>query len=700
LIPREEVTLPLVTIWTTKANDLIRDIIVHPIPTDQNEQRGVIYSSWDGKIYCVSGENGSRIWSFKISTDEQPAENLAVVRAPNNEEYLAASFHNHIVLLDIKRGSPLWTKKSTSWIVDIKTADVNGDGIEEIILLTRRGTLQMYNYKGDLLFNRHVRYSHPTPLATFDINGDKLPEIIIPSNQNLLAIDARGHIIRSLKLPAKCYSLTIGRFLWDAGPLLLAGFSGGFYLIDNQGKILIKKTIQGMEPFFVVPGDVDGDLLDEIIIADWTKDAIYVFDVSQTKKRLSVHSLSKIDVGSNILEIKTGDIDGDGKDEILTLLDRIEKNFLIIKNSKTLYSLDSYPASKGLTIGDALGYGKGDIIVRAGRENVSLMIHVPRLYAPRIIPIGEKFNINVISSRASRIRLEGSQNLKISATKLSSKTRKYSIGHVTFSKYLCEAVAEDVGYVKLVLAKKKRRETLIDRQIIVASRGTISEKTIALLVHDEDIIRMKIPNLKGFSVESSFFLIKSSVYKNSKAIKLSQLYPVDFEKMVLRLSIDSNTRTRDILLICKRAIEAKTITKNAYYDEDSLDLSLTNTSNAKLNITVDTSPPIKLLGNNAFHINPGDKKTLKIPFKVKNLEGYKVPVLFMLTVKYKGEKEHELKIPLEILVINRSKIKERVQRLINSGIPKDKALETTAERVGLPKEEIIKILASTKSYSG
>ena len=685
--------MSLITIWTVKAGDLVRDVRIADANNDGSPE--VIFSSWDGRIYCVSGSTGSRIWTFKFSHNEPPAENVEILNISNNETGIVASFHNYLALIDGRNGELLWSVKSKGWISHLKVSDINGDGIDEVIILTRNGLLQGYDFQGELLLNRHINIdSYPIPMTIFDINHDTLPEIIISQGRKILTLDSKGHLLRTYNLPSKCYGLSFGSYHWETDPLLVASFPNGICLISDK-KIVSKKEIRNAEPLIISSGDIDGDLLDEIIIGDWKNDSLYIFEPSEKKHTPSLKKKSSISLGDNVLEISLGDINGDGINEILLILDRIEKNMLILKENKITFSLDSYPASKGLTIGNALGHGDGDIVARIGRENVSLIVHVPRISAPRFITHQSEFPVHIISTKTSKIKLQNSPHISIPSTKLKSKTKKYSIGHVTFSTYLCKTVHEGEAHLAIMLSEKKKK-ILLKRPLFILSKDTIGENTIGLEICDEDVIRFKVPHSQLLSFTTKRFTTKITPCRGGNKIYLSLNSPIWLDKAKLEIKKDEKVITRDIFLLIQRALEVFLKQREFYYSIDIMEVILKNRSNLDLHVSISAYSPISLAQKIAIKLNPKKEKRLKIPFKVKKLGDYRVDISSGLIITYKGIKEHVIKVPFKATIVNVQKIKEKYSRLIDSGVPKEKAIEVIAENIRLSKEEIIKII--TKTY--
>lgn len=225
--------------------------------------------------------------------------------------------------------------------------DLNRDGKPEIIVTNSFNDL-LYIFinqsaGGTLSFNAtpiklSIKVGATDVLTTYetevqDLNGDNLPEIIINQFQTsdlyILRNQSTGTVSfaapQKISLPGGLNRLTSGDFNQD-GKLDLVVTS----TLNNQVDILLNQTATNATSFSFAPSismitstgpwgvdvsDIDGDNDPDIIIANRNQNAINVF---LHNGNFTTPTFAKVDVATTLptRNIKTGDLDGDGKPDL------------------------------------------------------------------------------------------------------------------------------------------------------------------------------------------------------------------------------------------------------------------------------------------------------------------------------------------------------------------------------------------------
>ena len=225
--------------------------------------------------------------------------------------------------------------------------DLNRDGKPEIIVTNSfNDVLYIFvnqSSAGTLSFNAtpiklSIKIGTGDVLTTYetevqDLNGDNLPDIIInqfqTSNFYILRNQSTGAVSfaapQKISLPGGLNRLTSGDFNKD-GKLDLVVTS----TLNNQVDILLNQTADNATSFAFSPSismitstgpwgvdvsDIDGDNDPDIIIANREQTAINVF---LHNGNFTTPGFTKVDVTTTLptRNIKTGDLDGDGKPDI------------------------------------------------------------------------------------------------------------------------------------------------------------------------------------------------------------------------------------------------------------------------------------------------------------------------------------------------------------------------------------------------
>ena len=242
---------------------------------------------------------------------------------------------NGTILLDssIHQGWPL-SLTSKYGGGQIRNGDVNGDGVDELILLDN-GVVSVLDHSGNVLpgWPQVVEEgrSYARTLAVGDVTGDSIPEIVVPSSN--------GDV-----------------FVWSGNGNLLPGWP---------------QTVTG-GVFRVALEDISGNGNKDIIIS--TKDSsIHVLDNNaQPLPGWPVSNLSSYQAVNT--ELAVGDIDKDGGKEIVLLLKEDNLRLYVFERDGSLkqgwpldVSSNAGSASSNIALGDLDGDQDFEIFVSGGQ---------------------------------------------------------------------------------------------------------------------------------------------------------------------------------------------------------------------------------------------------------------------------------------------------------------------------------------------
>lgn len=163
--------------------------------------------------------------------------------------------------------------------VKVSSGDMDGDGIDEIIVTNGKNIIKIFNAEGNEIAVKKLPINYDKlEIALADLNGDGKAEIIA------------GYLIPGSKM-SNVISLRL---------------ENGSRLVQ-----LLIMRIRGIEPFAIASGDVNGDGYTDLMISQ--KSFIAAFDIQKRPALMWINRLEET-VRPNL---SAGDINDDGIDEIL-----------------------------------------------------------------------------------------------------------------------------------------------------------------------------------------------------------------------------------------------------------------------------------------------------------------------------------------------------------------------------------------------
>lgn len=211
--------------------------------------------------------------------------------------------------------------------------DINGDGMDEIVLVESSTILHVFNILGEDIegWPKNIEDNSMSSPALHDLNHDGKLEIIIPSGNNLVVFNSQGEIMWSKPLQQKPHmsSPSVGDIDADGrAEIVLAGSTMSLYpedcfvyVFEDNGDIKQgwPQTIHDcMVGILASPsiGDINADGKNEIIINKLLNSEIFVFESSGENLPGWPQRFSNLIYSAPVI----ADIDDDGKKEIIEIL--------------------------------------------------------------------------------------------------------------------------------------------------------------------------------------------------------------------------------------------------------------------------------------------------------------------------------------------------------------------------------------------
>ena len=226
---------------------------------------------------------------------------------PSRSQWAVATYQGDIGLYDPAARQAVWLHTSEAFVVDLKVADLDGDGWEEIAFVNTSGHLVVLGLNGQIRF----RFETDFPLYTLAIgNLDDGPALEIACggiDRRVYVLDAQGRLLaQRAGMERLVHRLAIGNLDEDAeSEILVIENRVTAHILDLLDDSLVtarRQTLQVPEayvnwenprgqffPFSLTLADLDADGRDELIAGDtyFNKQAVAVFDATLEPRWIS-----------------------------------------------------------------------------------------------------------------------------------------------------------------------------------------------------------------------------------------------------------------------------------------------------------------------------------------------------------------------------------------------------------------------------
>lgn len=210
-------------------------------------------------------------------------------------------------------------------------ADVNGDGIPDIVDALRSPEIAVYLGNGDGTFQTAVQYpvgATPSNLAVADVNGDRIPDIVVtdfdPPSSNYVSIllgngDGTFQAATNLSVGQYPASVAIGDFNGDGKADLAVAASDALYLMlgSGGGNFQMTASILPSNGLSVVAADLNSDGKLDLALSNQPASGPVTLVTLLGNGDGTFQSPLSSDAGPGIADfLGVADFNGDGKPDI------------------------------------------------------------------------------------------------------------------------------------------------------------------------------------------------------------------------------------------------------------------------------------------------------------------------------------------------------------------------------------------------
>mgnify|MGYP003876239045 CR=1 FL=1 len=475
----------LVRVWSKKFDLEVRDIATADINGDGTDE--IIVASWDARLHVLMG-NGASLWSSE--RQEYPCESVCVLRdGLMRARFLVASCHRKLICYDVK-GSKVWSGYLNSWIA--RLIPLSGiSGIDYVVASDIRGGVSCISPSGETVWSLEAVSQ---PWAYSITYSDELRKIFSVRGKRLYAITPEDGSVESVGLNTEVFAVSHGSI--DGEEVVCVGCSNTIKIVDGDSLKPIRTVRLGKQRMFRVIAmfDIDGDGNDELIAGSWQADRVSIVRLDQEGSS----TMASYKLSSNPLSVMCRDINGDGYYETLIVCD----DGLFVTTKQDILRLETIGSHHGAVLGNFLGYGSMDIVVRTTKEDISCYVLIPRMCA-----VMDKMNegtIYAILPAGSKIEVD-----KIIV--VDSKRREYSRrihDGVSTIYYRIPFRAKFLGRTAKIIIRKKKG-LVFEGLIRIPSLPQIDRFTSVVWLSDEDCLILRDAKIrrKNIRVESSKLMV-------------------------------------------------------------------------------------------------------------------------------------------------------------------------------------------------
>ncbi len=276
--------------------------------------------------------------------------------------------------VEILPNTTMWEKWTTGLMITaLKTEDMTGDGIKDIIVGSNDGRIYLLNgSSGNQIWNFSAKGSIIN-IYLADVTGNSTPEILFGTDKGYLyIINSSKAIISNFSIGVTIDYLLFGNLTGNKDPEFIIGNDNNLTVYTSAGQLCWNRTLKG---------DIKA-----IVVSDLTGDGFY--DLGITTSKYMIYALNGLN-GTILWDYITeerpthlviGNFLGDSKKEFLystekqyyVLLDGLQGSLLL--NAST----DSF--IRGIYIANLTGDGYDDLILHTGEiisHNISAITFTP-----------------------------------------------------------------------------------------------------------------------------------------------------------------------------------------------------------------------------------------------------------------------------------------------------------------------------------
>jgi len=286
---------------------------------DGDATEDVIAGGWDHNITAIRGTTGSLLWKFGGKSNSTPQEWIRTTKTADFngdgiDDVIAVSDDWHIYCIDGTNGTLLWRRPEEEIVMNVPYAiaigDLDNDSRNDIVIGDGSNVYGYRGVDGGLMWQNNAPGARVWSLLVADINKDRLPEVIAASaDGKIYAFEGRtGKKIWRFTAAGVVQSIALGDFDGDGmqNDILTGSYNHTVYTINGMDGFEIWRNIEVNGWVRLVrTGDFNSDGISDAVIGA-SDNTIYVIDGK------TAEILTTISTFNSITELVVADVETDG----------------------------------------------------------------------------------------------------------------------------------------------------------------------------------------------------------------------------------------------------------------------------------------------------------------------------------------------------------------------------------------------------
>ncbi len=294
----------------------IMDVGVSNLDNDGKNDLVVAAYSRDDYLFVLSNEGFFR-WSEEKAGGLVLSLDILDMDGDGLDEIIIGNGGNRVVVID-GEDDIKWVASLDNPVYFVKAVDVDNDGSMEVVALTNKylnsAGVYVLDSNGSVIWNHPIYESiyqaSEDTISIADLDGDGMQEIVVATyKEGVVALDYKGDLVWSYLTDKLVRSVHISDIDDDGKPEVLFGSNPYLYFLDSHGNLKDKTNINGSARI-IQSADLAGGGYEDMVVG--TNNMIKVIGRDGTIK--GEWSLGK-DVST--LSMQISDLDNDGKAEII-----------------------------------------------------------------------------------------------------------------------------------------------------------------------------------------------------------------------------------------------------------------------------------------------------------------------------------------------------------------------------------------------